>query len=220
MTSRHLPGNSVLCESRNREAPFFDRVTVPCMSASQVPSAGGNGVETALRFEDLQRRLRLLGSIKNRASVLHLLHALADSGEAGRQGDLLGVRGLAQRPPRVFSEPVAGLSGIDRVGKTQPAERIPLGRAGEGSTARGVGEQVGALGLQGAESVRRRGGKMRGMSEVTERTLLRGILYAFQVYRGVRCWVGRSYLHRGLWRDATSVWNPRDSMCYGKHTIL
>ena len=68
---------------------------------AQTPSSRGNGVDSALRFDDLHRRLRLLGCVKNRAPMLHLLQVLAGTGTADKQrGPCMG-----QMPPRVFSEP-------------------------------------------------------------------------------------------------------------------
>lgn len=160
--------NTAYHASSPADQPFFHRMAV------QTPSSDGNGVDAALRFDDLHRRLRLLGSVKNRAPMLHLLHALADTGTAERRLST----GMAQMPPRVFSEPSAGLAGIDRFGQRREAPPAPVGGA------HGRGEQNGVL-LQerGGQAVARRAGRStaHGANEVTERTLLRGILYAFQV---------------------------------------
>ncbi|CAM9311005.1 unnamed protein product [Laminaria digitata] len=143
----------------------------------KTPSSRGNGVDSALRFDDLHRRLRLLGCVKNRAPMFHLLQALAGSGTADKQ------RGpaMAQMPPRVFSEPMAGLSGIDRVGQAHAVGAVATGRSSLGGVSNGRSAEeeryAGAMTRRGeGQSVRR----ARGGTEVTERALLRGILYAFQ----------------------------------------
>lgn len=148
----------------------------PPRHRSQTPSSSGNVADAALRFEDIHRRIRLLGCIKNRASVLHLLHALAGTGTAEKQQGM----GAAQMPSRVFAEPLAGLSGIDRVGHAQTAPAVSAG------ATYGYGQANGRVREEGgyeAVGVRRRMRRVRSMNEVTERTLLRGILYAFQVNR-------------------------------------
>lgn len=145
---------------------------------AQTPTSRGNGVDSALRFDDLHRRLRLLGCIKNRAPMLHLLQALAGAGTADKQRG----SGMARMPPRVFSEPLAGLSGIDRVGQARAVGAVSAGRPSGGgmSNGRAAEEELYA----GAMTRREEGQfvrRPRGGTEVTERTLLRGILYAFQV---------------------------------------
>lgn len=145
---------------------------------AQTPSSRGNGVDSALRFDDLHRRLRLLGCVKNRAPMLHLLQVLAGTGTADKQrGPCMG-----QMPPRVFSEPLAGLSGIDRVGQAHAVGAVSAGHSSIGGLSNGrAGEEERYTGAvtrrEQGQSVRR----ARGWTEVTERTLLRGILYAFQV---------------------------------------
>lgn len=177
----------------------------PLRLRRQNPSSSGSGVEAALRFEDLHRRLKLLAGLNNRAPILHLLHALSDTGTAAaavarRHAGAAGI--LPQVPPRVFSEPSAGLSGIEHVGRQEAglgaAPAAPAGATGYG---RGVSNGR-ALGGEGGE---RRHGEasegervdrhrprssgravargVRATTEVTERTLLKGILYAFQVQR-------------------------------------
>lgn len=148
---------------------------------------GANGVETALRFDELHHRLRLLDCVKNRGLMLHLLHALADTGTAGRRQGT----GMAQAPLRVFSEPSAGLSGIDRVAQSRAAPTVPVGGTYGGEDANG-----GAREEQRIEAMARRRGRYRARetTDVTERTLLRGILYAFQVRsRDVRLSTWRRY---------------------------
>lgn len=110
--------------------------------------------------------------------MFHLLQALAGSGTADKQ------RGpaMAQMPPRVFSEPMAGLSGIDRVGQAHAVGAVAAGRSSLGGVSNGRSAEeeryAGAMTRRGeGQSVRR----ARGGTEVTERALLRGILYAFQV---------------------------------------
>lgn len=107
--------------------------------------------------------------------MLHLLYKLADSDVDEQRRGVGRGRGVLTIPPRVFTEPAAGLSGIDRVGREkQSALRAPVARAEEGSDANGGARSVGME--------RHRRGRVRGLSEVTERALLRGILYAFQVF--------------------------------------
>lgn len=86
--------------------------------------------------------------------------------------------GTAHMPSRVFTEPLAGLSGIDRVGHAQTA---PAASAGTAYSYRQANERGREEGGDMAVDARQRMRRVRGMSEVTERTLLRGILYAFQV---------------------------------------
>lgn len=142
----------------------------------QAPTGEDGGVTKSLRFKDLHQKLRLLDCVKNRASMLHLLHALADSGtDKKRPGVVPGRGGLAMIPPRIFAEPKAGLSGIHQVGRAQSALPPPYAETDENDSweANGGGDRMGVS--------RRRRGRVRGMTEVTERALLRGILYAFQV---------------------------------------
>lgn len=152
-------------------------------------------MEAALRFDDLHRRLKLLAGIKNRAPMLHLLYALSDTGAAAgaaahRHG---ATTGIVQMPPRVFTEPSAGLSGIGHVGA------VGQGLTGASSAPAGAAEIGGGVSnghaLEGRERLhgeatgvrndRQRAGGTRAMArritEVTERALLKGILYAFQV---------------------------------------
>lgn len=147
-------------------------------SSKQTPSSRGSGVESALRFDDLHRRLRLLGYVKSRAPMLHLLQVLAGTGTSDKRH----VPGIAPLPPRIFSEPSSGLSGIDRVGQYHAVGAVPAGRSTVSGVSNGrEGEEeryAGAMTRRGGgQSVRR----PRGGAEVTERTLIRGILYAFQV---------------------------------------
>lgn len=146
--------------------------------SKQTPSSRGSGVESALRFDDLHRRLRLLGYVKNRAPMLHLLQVLAGTGTSDKRH----MPGIAQMPPRVFSEPSSGLSGIDRVGQSHDVGAMPAGRPSASGVSNGrEGEDeryAGAITRRAeGQSVRR---PRRG-TEVTDRALLRGILYAFQV---------------------------------------
>lgn len=137
-------------------------------SPTQAPHPNGGGVGASLRFEDLYRRLRLLASLKNRASMLHLLYALADfEGNHHKEG----ARVVARVPHALFSEPVGGLPGVDRA-KAQP-ERVGITGSTSGRREPGDSEQVPA----------RRQNRASGMSEIMEKSLLRGILYAFQVGR-------------------------------------
>lgn len=140
-------------------------------SLIQTPSSSGNGVEAALRFDDLHRRLRLLGCVKNRASMLHLLHALSDTGTAARRHGT----GVAKMPPRIFSEPSGGLSGVDHVGPIENSPAIVDGASSHGHDLNRHTDRT--------KHVPRRAERYRarGTTEVTERSLLRGILYAFQV---------------------------------------
>lgn len=161
-------------------------------------------METALRFDDLHRRLKLLAGLKNRASMLHLLHALSGTGlvttAAHRHGDATGI---AHMPPRVFTEPSAGLSGIGHLGTVGQGSvggtTAPAGAAGydgevSNGQALGGGERLHGESM-GVQDGRHRPGSTRPMArrttEVTERTLLKGILYAFQVWKWYRwvCWV-------------------------------
>ncbi|CAM9606481.1 unnamed protein product [Scytosiphon promiscuus] len=160
------------------------------------PSSSGSGVEAALRFDDLHRRLKLLAGLKNRAPMLHLLHALSDTGAAAaaggarRSGGTAGMMMMPQMPSRAFSEPAAGLSGMSHVGRA-PAEATGYrggqgtanGRAPQGEgMGGGRGEEVGGL----EDKHRPLGGRATALrarvttTEVAERTLLKGILYAFQ----------------------------------------
>eukprot|EP00752_Nemacystus_decipiens_P006417 g5780.t2 len=162
----------------------------------KAPSSSGSGVEAALRFEDLHRRLKLLDGLNNRAPILHLLHALSDTGtpEAAARRHA-GAAGIQQLPPRVFSEPAAGLSGIERVrgAGLAAAPTASEGAAGYGRGVSGVSNGNAHRGDEGRydEAIvgeradrHRAGGNRRAIArrttEVTERTLLRGILYAFQ----------------------------------------
>eukprot|EP00903_Cladosiphon_okamuranus_P012519 g11722.t2 len=157
----------------------------------KTPSSSGSGVEAALRFDDLHRRLKLLDALKNRAPILHLLHSLSDTGtpEAAARRHA-GAAGIPQLPPRMFSEPAAGLSGIEHV--AGQGLGAPAGAAGYG---RGLSNGRALAGEEGrhGEGMRMRmgivGGRADGhrpweglgrTAEVTERTLLKGILYAFQ----------------------------------------
>ena len=152
-------------------------------------------METALRFEDLHRRLKLLDGLNNRAPILHLLHALSDTGtpEAAARRHA-GAAGIPQLPPRVFSEPAAGLSGIERVGGQAGLGSAPAASAGAARYAREVSNGGTHGGEEGryneavmgerADRERHNGRAIaRRTTEVTERTLLKGILYAFQVQR-------------------------------------
>lgn len=157
-------------------------------------------MEAALRFDDLHRRLQLLAGLKNRAPILHLLHALSDTGTAAAAARRnAGAAGIAPLPPRAFSEPSAGLSGIEHVGRQRlaAAPAAPAGVAGAGY-GRGVsnglaiggeGEQRRHLGATENERADRHRPReysravTRRTTEVAERTLLKGILYAFQVQK-------------------------------------
>lgn len=140
------------------------------LGTDQAPTVTGSGIDTTLRFEDLHRRLGLLGCVKNRAAMLHVLHLLANYN--GRPGQ--GARGRTGTPPGLFSEPAGALSGIDMV--VQP--RSQALRHANGSRREQKEEASEAV----SQPKPGRGvGQARGMSEVMERTILRGILYAFQV---------------------------------------
>lgn len=160
-------------------------------------------MEAALRFDDLHRRLKLLAGLRNRAPMLHLLHALSDTGAAAaaaagrRSGGAAGML-MPQMPPRVFSEPSAGLSGIGRVGRAS-AEAGGYGGRGEAPNGRAPGAAEPEPGNREPLSSRANGqgpvgggGTVRrarvATTEVTERTLLKGILYAFQVGNGRMPW--------------------------------
>ncbi|CAN0413486.1 unnamed protein product, partial [Ectocarpus sp. 12 AP-2014] len=161
----------------------------------KTPSSSGCGVEAALRFDDLHRRLKLLAGLKNRTPMLHLLHALSDTGTAAAAA-AANNHGAApptipQMPPRVFSEPAAGLSGIGHVvgqGLRAAAAAVGGGNGYHGGGVSNVREPVGD-GRRHAEATGVRAGRHRSVvsramprrtTEVTERTLLKGILYAFQ----------------------------------------
>ena len=136
--------------------------------------------------------------------MLHLLHALSDTGTAAAAAGAAahhrgGAAGMVRMPPRVFSEPSAGLSGIGLVGGRQQGPGgadnpvvTPGGAAGYGrgiaNGGRAHGDEEGRYGgaMAGGRADRHRPDTRRPMvvrrtTEVTERTLLKGILYAFQV---------------------------------------
>lgn len=73
------------------------------------------------------------------------------------------------------------MSGINRIGRSQAPLLTPLGKSDDGRVPNGVA----AASEEGRREAigRRKGGRcgVRTTTEVTERTLLRGILYAFQV---------------------------------------
>lgn len=125
--------------------------------------------------------------------MLHLLHALSDTGAAAAAAHSHGAAtGIAPIPPRVFTEPSAGLSGLDHVGTagdpTAPAGAAEHGRGvsnghAHGGRARLLSESMGVRGdSHRAGSTR---AIARRMTEVTERTLLKAILYAFQVWKTI-----------------------------------
>lgn len=163
-------------------------------------------MEAALRFEDLHRRLKLLAGLKNRAPMLHLLHALSDTGTAAAAAAAnhhgAAPPAISQMPPRVFSEPAAGLSGIGHViGQGLPAAATAsVGGGGYHGGGVSNGREPVGEGRRHAEAMGVRAGRHRSVvsramprrtTEVTERTLLKGILYAFQVRRllpGPRSW--------------------------------
>ncbi|CAM9847403.1 unnamed protein product, partial [Ectocarpus sp. 13 AM-2016] len=161
----------------------------------KTPSSSGSGVEAALRFDDLHRRLKLLAGLKNRAPMLHLLHALSDTGTAAAAA-AANNHGAApptipQMPPRVFSEPASGLSGIGHVvGQGLRAAAAAVGGwsgyhgGGVSNGREPVGDGRRHAEATGVRAGRRRSVESRAMprrtTEVTERTLLKGILYAFQ----------------------------------------
>lgn len=153
-------------------------------------------MEAALRFDDLHRRLKLLDGLKNRAPILHLLHALSDTGtpEAAARRHA-GAAGIPQLPPRMFSEPAAGLSGVEHVaGQGLGAATAGYGRGlSNGRALAEEGRHGDGMEIAGERADRHRPGRDIGRAtavalrtaEVTERTVLKAILYAFQVRRVV-----------------------------------
>lgn len=103
----------------------------------------------------LTQRLDQLRAQKNSGPMIQLLYTLMRIEDPERR------RGRGTTP-QVFSEPAGGLSGIDRV-------MNPLAAPGESK------EMVASGGPARASSV----------NDVTQRALLRGILYAFQVWKPV-----------------------------------
>lgn len=90
----------------------------------------------------------------------------------------------------MFSEPAAGLSGIERVGGQAALGTAPAAPAGAAGYGRGVSNgRAHGGGPYGERADRHNDGRVRPIArrttEVTERTLLKGILYAFQVQRVV-----------------------------------
>lgn len=195
-------------------------------------------MEAALRFDDLHRRLKLLAGLKNRAPILHLLHALSDTGTAAAAARRhAGAAGIPQIPPRVFSEPSAGLTGIEHVGG-QALGAAPTasaaaghGRAAPNGRALGGGDRL--EGRHGEAVVGERVGRhrpegngraiARRTTEVTERTLLKGILYAFQVRRFVVACGGFGSAGRVMLCCVSVVWvrRPgRDTSWAGRDRLL
>lgn len=114
-----------------------------------------SGPDEVKQVVRLTQRLDQLRAQKNSGPMIQLLYMLMRIEDSEKRRS----RGVT---PQVFSEPAAGLSGIDR-------EMNPLAAPGESKV------MVASVGPARASSV----------NDVTQRALLRGILYAFQVWKPV-----------------------------------
>ena len=140
----------------------------------QAPSSAGNGIDAALKFQELHNRLRLLNFVKKRGPMLHLLNTFMGTGNLETRPST----GTAHLLPQLFTEPAAALSGSERVTRPRSTPAVLPSEAHHYGESNGITREQ-----RRAHAVGRAGGstRARAVNEVTERALLRGILYAFQV---------------------------------------